>query len=93
MTQRTLTDSPREWSLDIGWSSSAAASACQHLGLKVYVRVHASHGIFCVPAVLGFGPVLRILWDANHRQGSSSSNAIYPPLKFYEEDLHCPKNK
>lgn len=93
MVQRTLTDSPQEWSLDIGWSLNAAACACQHLGLKVYVRVHASRGLFCAPAVLGFGPGLHILWDANHRQGSSSPNAVYPQLKFYEEDLHCPKNK
>lgn len=91
--QQTLTDSSWEWSLDTGWSLSAAESACHHLGCKICIRVHASHGLFRAAAVLGFALVLHILWDANHHQGSSSSNAIHPQLKIYGEDLHCPKNK
>lgn len=86
----TLTGSS-EWYRDTCCSLDAATSACHHLECKTNIRVYSYSWILCSSVILGFILVLHILWNANHGQVSSNSNAIYPQLKFYEEDLHCPK--
>lgn len=92
MMPHTLTGSS-EWYCDTCCSLDAATSACHHLECKTNIRVYSYSWILCSSVILGFVLVLHILWNANHGQVSSNSNAIYPQLKFYEEDLHCPKKK